>query len=61
MYYVFLIAGLYLIVFSFILNTKNMSSAIIFKAIPFLIGLFNLIYGLNLLGILKLGDYVRLI
>ena len=46
----FLVAGLYLILFVFTMNTKNFISTVIFKFIPFVIGLFNILYAIKLFG-----------
>ena len=45
--YTFLTSGIYLISFSFIMKTNNTQSTILFKILPFLIGLFNLLYALK--------------
>jgi ABC-type Na+ efflux pump permease subunit len=48
-----LIAGLYFIVFSFVMNTENFASALIYKVIPFFLGIGCVFVGLTLLNIIK--------
>jgi len=45
-----LLSGLYLLIMGVIMSTKNLSSALIFKAIPMLLGLSLLITWLFLNG-----------
>lgn len=45
-------SGVYLIGFAFIMNTKNLISALSFRVIPGFIGVGNLIAGLKLAGVL---------
>jgi uncharacterized protein YebE (UPF0316 family) len=45
-----LITAIWMITLSLLLSTKDMISTIIFKVIPFFIGIANLIMGLKLLG-----------
>lgn len=47
-----LIAGLWLIINSFIMKTNNIQSTIVFKVVPFLIGLCCLIISLKLYTII---------
>jgi hypothetical protein len=49
-----LIAGIYFIILSLALNTKNFRSSLIFKIIPFFLGLGNIIVALNLFDIIAL-------
>lgn len=51
--YILLISGLYSILMSFVLNTKNWKSALMFKFIPFIFGMVQLIIGLQLTGFLE--------
>lgn len=45
-------AGVYSILMAMIMNTKNIKSLIIFKAIPFFLGLGTLLYALKEFGVL---------
>jgi hypothetical protein len=47
---VVLIAAGWLIIPTFILHTRNFISALIFKVVPFTIGMFCLYVGLKLIG-----------
>jgi len=42
---------LYMIVLALATTTKNLTSAIVFKVVPFLIGVLNLVVFLKLMGI----------
>lgn len=46
-----IIIGLYLLLLSLASNTENFLSAIVFKFIPFISGVINIILGLELLEI----------
>ena len=45
-----MITGMYLLAGSFILECKNFGSTLVFKVIPFFLGLFTFGRGLQLLG-----------
>lgn len=47
---VLLISGVYLIIAGLSIHTKNLKSAIIFKIIPFFLGLTHLFYAAKLFG-----------
>lgn len=50
MLYALLGCGVYLIVASFICTSKNTISTVLYKVIPFLIGLFLILYSVKGLG-----------
>jgi hypothetical protein len=52
MEWIVLITGIFNIVLSLLTNTENVSSAILFKVIPFFTGLGCFYYGLQLTNIL---------
>lgn len=47
-----IVAGAYLLFVSFILNTKNFMSSLLFKFVPFVLGASSVFAGFKLLGIL---------
>ena len=47
-----LVAGIMMVTFSLIASTSNIPSALLFKAIPFFVGLATIFSGLKLFGIL---------
>jgi hypothetical protein len=51
--YVVLVAGLFLILMSFIIGTKNIISGFTFKFIPFILGFGCILYFLLASGLLK--------
>lgn len=50
--YILMSIGVYFIIFSFVLKTRNFLSTVIFKLIPFFSGVFNIGYALNQIGII---------
>ena len=50
-----LVSGLYFIIFSFIQNTRNLKSAIIYRVIPFFCGVGCVIVALSLFNIILLN------
>ena len=48
--WIVLISGLYFVMFSFIQNTGNMLSALIYKIIPFVLGSSCVIIALGMFG-----------
>ena len=54
MYGIFmLVAGAWSIAMAFLMHTKNIQSALIFKIIPFFSGLGSLYIGANLIGLIN--------
>ena len=51
----FILSGIYLVSLSLATITKKPIIAVIYKGIPFFIGLLNFLYGLSLIGIIKIG------
>lgn len=49
------VIGVFLIVFSFLMNTKNVKSAIWFKVIPFFSGAYCIVYACISSGIIRIG------
>lgn len=49
---VFMINAVLLIAFSFICTTNNLQSAIIFKVIPFVLGVAQMFFAMKLVGLL---------
>jgi len=49
---VLLACGIYLVWLAMLMNTKNMISAFIFKMIPILFGIANILVGLKFFGII---------
>ena len=47
------VTGAWLVIMCFIMTTRNISSAIVFKVVPFFLGISCLVVGARLLGILK--------
>jgi len=47
------VTGAWLIIMCFIMHTRNTKSAIVFKVIPFFLGISCLYVGARLLGILQ--------
>lgn len=47
--------GLVWIVFSFMLNTKNLRSALLFQVFPFFSGVFAVFYGVYNMGIISVA------
>jgi hypothetical protein len=45
-----LVSGVFMIVFSLIMNTKNLKSSIVFKVIPFFLGLADIFVFAVLMG-----------
>lgn len=52
MEYVIIASGAYLISFGFFMETTNLQSSIVFRVLPGLIGVGNMIAGLNMAGML---------
>jgi len=50
-----LTSGLYSIIGSFALDTKNFQSALIFKVIPFFLGIGNILIALKLLNVISIN------
>lgn len=48
-----LISGLWMITWSLALNAKNIQSAIVFKVIPFFLGLGLILVFLNMIGLVN--------
>lgn len=48
------IAGVYLLMIACVMNTKNLRSAIVFKVIPCILGIFSLLAGVYETGIINL-------
>lgn len=44
--------GVYSIIFSLMMNTRNLASKVVFRIIPFCGGLFMLIESLNRMGVI---------
>lgn len=49
------VIGVFLITFSFLMNTKDVLSAIWFKAVPFFSGAYCIVYACISSGIIKIG------
>lgn len=49
------VIGVFLITFSFLMNTKDVISAIWFKTIPFFSGAYCIVYACISSGIIKIG------
>lgn len=47
---ILIICGAFNIVFSLIVNTKNIQSAIVYKVLPFIAGVFTILCGMNIIG-----------
>jgi hypothetical protein len=43
-------AGIYLVLVSMLMSTKNLQSLILFKAIPFALGLANILIAVKIFG-----------
>lgn len=52
--YISLVAGLYFIIFSFLMNTENIRSAMFFQILPFFLGVGNIFVALNLFNIITI-------
>lgn len=50
-----LITGIFLVLSSLVLQTRNRQSLILFRLIPAILGIFCVLQGLGLLGVLKLS------
>ena len=50
-----LITGIYLALCAMAVETENMKSFIVFKAVPFLLGIFCILQSLNEFGIMTLN------
>ena len=50
MFIIVLLAGVYLVLSAMLMDTKNIQSFIIFKAVPFLLGLASIIIAVKALG-----------
>jgi len=50
-----LVAGLWLVTMALILNTDNLISAVLFKVLPFFVGISCLAFYFYTTGILKIG------
>lgn len=53
--YISIILGIYLIVMTFIITGKNTKSKLLFNVIPFFIGLYLLVIGVQQIGIITLN------
>lgn len=49
------VIGVFFIIYSFLMNTKNVQSAILFKVIPFFCGVYCAIYACLNSGFIKIG------
>ncbi len=49
------VIGVFFIICSFLMNTKNVQSAILFKIIPFFCGVYCVFYACLTSGYIKLG------
>lgn len=49
------IIGILFIILSFLMNTKNVQSAILFKVVPFLCGCYCVFYAIYSSGIIKIN------
>ena len=52
--YIVLVGGLYSVIMALLMNVKNSLSGLLFKIIPFFIGLSCIIYALNNLGVIDI-------
>lgn len=52
---IFILIGFYFVTLSFILNTQNVKSAIVFKVIPFFSGIFLIFYFFYITGVIKIN------
>ena len=50
--YIVLVGGFYSVIMALLMNVKNSLSGLLFKIIPFFIGIASIIYALNNLGII---------
>lgn len=51
---ILMVCGIFWIIFSLIINTKNVQSAIFFKVIPFFSGIATIMCAMQLTGLLKI-------
>lgn len=53
--WIVLLLGIYTMWFVLIMNTKNFISTLVFKLIPFLLGIGNILIALKLFGLITLN------
>lgn len=52
---ILLVIGVFFVIYSFLMNTKNIKSAILFRIIPFFCGAYCVIYACLNSGFIKIG------